>query len=407
MTLHGTSVWMCVVVSVSLIQHRSHATTVAGLSVDPPENIKITDPGHLGQLNIEWNRPSSLENLTDCTIRYQLRYFDTYTKRWKSVRTLRLFYTAQFDLEKPVQVRMLTLLKGACTSGTEILGDEVEVVNTPEHSGVPGSRIKDFGCVYFNKEYMECTWESGSAEASDSKHYLYYWHREMRGTEECPEYIPSPEIRRGCRFPSESLLEFSDFNICVNGSSVAGALKPAFYSLAVQNHVKPAPVSDLQVFLNDTMLRAEWEPPAGPVPDQCLEYQFERATVSQDGSKQQQTSLTEETILKFHQEPENTRNCIRVRSKVNAYCADTGFWSEWSRSMCDSETGPKMTDYKPLWNGLPLILACGVIVVFIFCLTLWIFSKMWRNRKEQKHVPVTLYQEKVQKVFPSIFSPVI
>lgn len=61
-------------------------------------------------------------------------------------------------------------------------------------------------------------------------------HREMDETEECPEYIILNEVRRGCRFPHQSLLEFSQFNMCVNGSSPAGSLRAAFFSLDVQNY---------------------------------------------------------------------------------------------------------------------------------------------------------------------------
>lgn len=58
----------------------------------------------------------------------------------------------------------------------------------------------------------------------------------MQETKECPEYVRSHESRTGCRFPPMTLLEFSEFNICVNGSSEAGDLEPAFFSLAVQNY---------------------------------------------------------------------------------------------------------------------------------------------------------------------------
>lgn len=58
----------------------------------------------------------------------------------------------------------------------------------------------------------------------------------MDETKECPEYIILSEGRSGCRFPRESLLEFSKFNICVNGSSPAGSLKMAYFSIEVQNH---------------------------------------------------------------------------------------------------------------------------------------------------------------------------
>lgn len=51
--------------------------------MDPPENIKIIDPGHLGYLKIEWSPPDSLHDLSNCTVYYQLRFYDTYTGRWK------------------------------------------------------------------------------------------------------------------------------------------------------------------------------------------------------------------------------------------------------------------------------------------------------------------------------------
>lgn len=58
----------------------------------------------------------------------------------------------------------------------------------------------------------------------------------MDETKECPDYIIIDEVQRGCRFPHQSLLEFSEFNMCVNGSSAAGRLRAAFFSLEVQNY---------------------------------------------------------------------------------------------------------------------------------------------------------------------------
>ncbi len=52
-------------------------------TVDPPANIAITDPGFLGYVSIHWTRPAGLQNLTGCTVRYQLRYYDTYEERWR------------------------------------------------------------------------------------------------------------------------------------------------------------------------------------------------------------------------------------------------------------------------------------------------------------------------------------
>ncbi|XP_017316145.1 interleukin-13 receptor subunit alpha-2 [Ictalurus punctatus] len=408
MTLRQTSLWMCLVTFVLLTKHMSHSVTVAGVSVDPPENIKIIDPGHLGYLNIQWSPPGSLHDLVNCTVRYQLRFYDTYTGRWKGVQTSRLFYAAQFNLEKPIQVRMLTLLKGSCTNGSDILGEDVEFVHMPEHKGVADSRIRDFHCVYFNKEYMECTWEPGTVEPVNSKHYLYYWHRAMQETQECPAYVTSGERRKGCRFPPTSLLDFSEFNICVNGSSEAGDLEPAFFSLAVQNHVKPAAVSNLHLVHNGTLVHVEWAPPSGPIPEQCLEYEVEITTGNHNDSEKQ-TAVIDETAFDLHQDGVSDRKCFRVRSKVNIYCADDGFWSNWSQPRCIPETEPRSIVCMAPWSALLLltIIASVIVLVGTVCLILWMLKKMWKNRNEQKHVFRALYQEKVQKVIPPIFSPML
>lgn len=58
----------------------------------------------------------------------------------------------------------------------------------------------------------------------------------MEETKECPEYFGSSNNQRGCRFPRQSLLEFSKFNMCVNGSSPAGSLRTAYFSIEIQNY---------------------------------------------------------------------------------------------------------------------------------------------------------------------------
>lgn len=60
-----------------------HRHTVFFPTVDPPASIAITDPGFLGYVSIHWTQPAGLQNLTGCTVRYQLRYYDTYEERWR------------------------------------------------------------------------------------------------------------------------------------------------------------------------------------------------------------------------------------------------------------------------------------------------------------------------------------
>uniref|UniRef100_A0A673N578 Interleukin-13 receptor subunit alpha-2-like n=1 Tax=Sinocyclocheilus rhinocerous TaxID=307959 RepID=A0A673N578_9TELE len=397
--------WLSVFALLLLTQEpvSTSEVTACGLAVDPPANIEITDPGFLGYLSVHWTQPASLQNLTGCTVRYQLRYYDTYEERWRSVRTVKLTYAAQFDLEKPVKVRILTVLKCACTNGTEVQGEENEWVYTPETTGVAGSRIRDFHCVYYGKEYMECTWESGPVQPPNSQHYLYYWHREMDETKECPEYIILSEGRRGCRFPRESLLEFSKFNLCVNGSSPAGSLKMAYFSIEVQNHVKPTVVSSVHVSEIDGELKLDWSPPSGQVPEHCLEYEVESSITMENGKEKQMVLQNlEDTSYGVPREAESQKTCFRIRSKVNMYCADGGFWSDWS------QTKYKETQYIPKWTYLGLVglVVIGIAGVIILCLSLWILKKICIKKINKKDALYTLYKEKVNETMLTILSPI-
>lgn len=379
------------------------AAMACGVSVDPPASIEITDPGKLGYLTIHWTPPVSLQNLTDCKIRYQLGYYDTYEDRWKIVRTPKLSYSAQFDLEKPIKIRIVTLMKCTCTNGTEVQGEEAERVFTPDLTGVEGSRIRDFHCVFYKKEYMDCIWESGHVQPPNTKHYLYYWHMEMNEIQECPEYIVLSDVRRGCRFPRQSLLEFSNFNMCVNGSSAAGSLTTAFFSLEVQNYVKPEVISSIRISETDALLKLDWVPPSGLVPEQCLEYEVESNIRMTDGREQQHRKPLEETSYDFPKEGESKSTCFRVRSKMNTYCADQGFWSDWSQMKCTASE--KETLYIPAWGRLILVLVIGVVIVFVVCITLWNLKKTCIKNTRKKDGIYTLYKQKINENIPTILSP--
>lgn len=50
--------------------------------MDPPENLRVSDPGYLGLLRISWSPPASLSRSSDCRSSYQLEYFDCSSNSW-------------------------------------------------------------------------------------------------------------------------------------------------------------------------------------------------------------------------------------------------------------------------------------------------------------------------------------
>ncbi|XP_071317310.1 interleukin-13 receptor subunit alpha-2 isoform X2 [Trachinotus anak] len=356
-----------------------------GLTVDPPEDLVILDPGHLGHLEITWNPPANLINMTECPKLYQLEYFNTYKDSWTAIRTPRRSHSAQFDLMKDIRVRVYTLLNGPCTNGTMIKSTSyTELVQKPPSAGVAGTTVKDFVCVFYNMENMECNWKKNPKTPANSQQTLYYWHKELEQAEECPKYIISGGVRSGCNFTGKTLPDFTDINFCINGSSPEGPLKPTFSSLQIQNHVKPGTTEKLQLQTrSDGQLEVEWERPVGRVPGHCLEWEVEHSQEA-PGGKIALKILTEQTSLTLPLIHDNERNCLRVRSKLHKYCVDKSFWSEWSHPNCYPEM--REVAAEPQWDMVPVYIYIAIAIIAILVLTLCVVAalKVRSSRQEKK-----------------------
>ncbi|KAJ8281789.1 hypothetical protein COCON_G00043080 [Conger conger] len=317
-----------------LLVSKSHAQHE--ITVDPPWNIQIIDPGYLGQLNVTWALPKSLENRTDCAFRFQLQFFNTYEGEWTTIRTREQSYSAQFDLEKDVHVRLQTIVMGRCGGSEDVMSPAAEVLQRPLGIGLPGTKIKGFQCIFYEKEYMDCSWTKGHKARPQAKYHLYFWHRNMKRAKECPQYLYSHGHKSGCKFSWNSLLEFTEFNVCVNGSLAGAELQPAYFTMQLQNHVKPGVINTLSLETRPKgPVSLEWAPPKGRIPAGCLEFEVESTPEVTEGPMVR--NLTRETSFTVSPSVPCKTVCYRVRSRVHEFCSDDSFWSDWSHSYCLSE----------------------------------------------------------------------
>lgn len=382
-----TFIWSVILI---LILGWSQYILTDSLKVDPPVEVLIHDPGHFGHLHIHWKPPASLQNLTECALTFQLEYFNTYKARWTKIRTSQWSFNAQFDLEKEIRVRIYTLLTGECTNGSEFLMSTcyTEVVQQPAHLGPVGTRVQDFDCVFYRREYVECTWEKGQDETVGSQRFLFYWHSELEHAEECPSYIYTNHHRSGCNFTWQSLPDFTYVNFCVNGSSTNGILRPAFLSVQIQNQIKPAQTTVGHVQTrSDREVEVLWECPPGRVPKHCLEWEVEHKQKTRTGEQLLHKRVTTQMALKYTTQNNSESDCFRVRSRLHQYCADKGFFSDWSNWFCNSENS---TDHS---YGLEPVVLCALVGIAIFItivmlnlcgLALW---RMLKVRGEKKLNP--------------------
>ncbi|XP_035482680.1 interleukin-13 receptor subunit alpha-2 isoform X2 [Scophthalmus maximus] len=360
-----------------------------GFTVDPPEDLVIFDPGHLGHLEIRWSPPARLINKTECPKHYQLEYFSTYKGGWTAIRTPGRSYSAQFDLMKDIRVKVFTLLSGPCTNGTMVKSKSyTELVQKPLSTGVEGTRVKDFICVFHKMENMECKWGRSAKMPATSQQNLYFWHKQLEHAEECPEYIISGGVRIGCNFTGKVLPDFTDINFCINGSSAEGALKPTFISLQIQNHVKPGATEKLYLrTAPDTQLELHWECPVGSVPEHCLEWEVEHSQEGPDGKIASQI-LTQQKSLTLPLIHDDERNCFRVRSQLHKYCVDKSYWSEWSLPNCYPEM--KEVTPEPEWDMVRVYvyIAVAITAMLVLSLCLGTMIKVRSSRPEKKQDPL-------------------
>ncbi|XP_034406951.1 interleukin-13 receptor subunit alpha-2 isoform X2 [Cyclopterus lumpus] len=359
---------------------------------DPPEDLVISDLGHLGHLQIRWSPPASFMNMTECSKLYQLEYFNTYKNSWTAIRTVQPEHLAQFDLMKEVRVRVYTLLTGPCIGGTMVKSTRyTELVQKPSSTGVAGTAVQDFVCVYHNRQYLECNWGGNPKMPANSRQNLYFWHKGLKQADECPKYLISDGTRSGCNFTGNSLPEFSDINFCINGSSPEGPLKTTFFSLQIQNKMKLETTEELHLETGPgKQLKLHWEAPVWNSPGHCLEWEVEHKQEGPNGKIA--TISTKQMSLTLPFEHDSQRNCFRVRSKVNKYCAERSFWSEWSRPICHPEN--KEVAPEPGWDMVPIYVYIAVAITAILVLSLCVglvFRRISRRVKKPDSLLTNLF----------------
>ncbi|XP_013862076.1 interleukin-13 receptor subunit alpha-2 [Austrofundulus limnaeus] len=382
--------------------------TCSGLTVDPPEDLSVFDSGRLGYLDITWSPPSSLVNLTKCQIQYQLEYFNSFRNQWAVLRTTKKSYRAQFDLSKDVSVRVYTLMDGPCADNKMQMSENyTQLVQKPPSTGIADTEAKDFTCVFYNMERVECMWTRSLRTPADSQLSLYYWCKLLELAVECPKYILSGGVRSGCQFPRNSLAEFSDIIFCVNGSSSEGSLKPVFASLQIQNHIKPAAVEKMDLKTSsDEQLELLWENPVRILPGHCMEWEVEHSHERPDGNRTLRTIEIEETTsLTLPFSPHMERDCFRIRSKLSTYCVDKSLRSDWSDKVCYPEKVKAAPELKS--NLVPvyicIIVAVTILLVVSVCVWATIIMKKTEPEKKLDSLLASLFAKTSAFAAPTIF----
>ncbi|XP_026508713.1 interleukin-13 receptor subunit alpha-2 [Terrapene carolina triunguis] len=354
-------------------------------AVEPPRNLQIIDPGLLGHLYIEWQPPPSLLTLDQCTIKYKLKYRSTGDADWKVVFTKKLKYGDGFDLSKRTEAKVQTLLEGRCTNESEVKSDWTHATFQVPSQGDLESQIRDFHCVYYNWEHLTCTWQRGRLAPLGACYEFYYWYEGLDHAMQCSDYIQTHGRNTGCKLQNLRQAEYIDFNVCVNGSSESTQLRPSYFTFHLQNLVKPSPPEKLSVSISAYEdVHVEWSPPARGAPPQCLDYEVQLTEHDGDADAPWTAVSTQvETAFTFSQANRSRVSCVRVRGKTNMFCADKGFWSEWTRECF----------YVSRKDEKQLFILIAVVLSFLTVIIIFILAAQCKKRTngEKNISPTSLY----------------
>uniref|UniRef100_A0A8C6NDK1 Fibronectin type-III domain-containing protein n=1 Tax=Melopsittacus undulatus TaxID=13146 RepID=A0A8C6NDK1_MELUD len=299
----------------------------------PPQDLHITDPGLLGSLDIEWKAPPDAQSFNECTVKYRFEYHSAGDRDWKVIFTKKLKVRVGFDLSRIAEVRVQTLLEGRCTGGVEVQSDWIYATFQVPLQGKLESEVQNFHCIYHDWEYLKCTWQPGDLTPHSVQYGLYYWYEGLDHAVQCDSYVQEHGVNIGCVLQNLSQAEYKDLSICVNGSVATALLRPLYITLRLHNLAKPSPPEQLVVsMLAPQELHLTWIPPSGKTPPQCLEYEVQLA--EDDGENKASwvsVSTQMETTLTIYRANQSHISCARVRGRTNIFCADRGFWSEWTQ----------------------------------------------------------------------------
>ncbi|XP_075772354.1 interleukin-13 receptor subunit alpha-2-like isoform X2 [Pelodiscus sinensis] len=343
-------------------------------SVERPCNLQIIDPGLLGFLHLEWLPPPSLPTLDQCTVKYKLKYRSTGDADWQVVFTKRLKFGGSFDLGRGAEARVQTLLSGRCVNGSEVQSDWTHATFPAAAHGDPESQIRDFHCVYHNWEQLTCTWRPGPLAPPGARYQLYYWYEGLAQAAPCSDYIQQHGGNVGCNLQCLRQAEYTDFSICVNGSSEAARLRPAYFTFHLQNLVKPSPPEQLSVSVSaHKEVHVEWRPPTGAAPPQCLDYEVQLAGEAGGAEAAWAPAVVQgETTFAFSLSNDSHVSCVRVRGKTSMFCADTGFWSDWAHHCIHVSSKDENQ----------LIILTAVVLSFLALCIGCVFAAQLKNRKK-------------------------
>ncbi|XP_041431036.1 interleukin-13 receptor subunit alpha-1 isoform X2 [Xenopus laevis] len=315
-------------------------------------------------LRWEWKMPAGYQQCQFLT--------DVIPNTNQKTKTQHMFRT--LDVHKVDLNNQITFKVEAECNGTKIKPAESHVLL------IPGNKVyvKNFACIYFDEDYMNCTWEPVVDSVPATDYVLHYWDKQNSTASEgiinpsakfdqllnsgtpCQHYIYKDDIPLGCHFKTLSVTSL--FLMVIRDKS--NTIRPFVASVTPDEVVKLSP----PVIINTTRVPnhsifVQWTTTFKP----SCSYIDSEVEITNSKDKEEKKELLNDCTYarEFNAIPELTYK-VRVRVKLSAKISPSLLWSEWSEVHEIKGTGDRNITFYLLLILIPISVSIVTIIILIY-----------------------------------------
>ncbi|XP_077350107.1 interleukin-13 receptor subunit alpha-1-like [Lithobates pipiens] len=159
----------------------------------------------------QWN-PS--ENTANCSLKYsEIFLAKNITKKGKGANTYYKTHVREVDINKEI----LFTVQAVCDNTNIFSNNTTLSVQIATGKGNPNTSVRNFSCIWYHLEYVQCTWTPGRDAPPNVNYTLFYWtsgeilcpfnllrpkqfHDLLPTGSSCSNYTYSNGIPTGCQF---------------------------------------------------------------------------------------------------------------------------------------------------------------------------------------------------------------
>ncbi|KFO13511.1 Interleukin-13 receptor subunit alpha-1, partial [Balearica regulorum gibbericeps] len=230
-------------------------------------------------------------------------------------------------------------------------------------------------CVWYNLEYMVCTWHPGENASSDTNYTLFYWFDGLKNHKKCSNYSMHQGIF-GCTFNlsfPKGTNTYPAISILIRDDSEE--IRPVCASKNPTTLVKPATPRRVTLAKINDEIHVEWSE-SDTFPENCLFYEVKYHNGDLDTAQIIKVILhylqltdfffyVEKNYTSIPSIDPNSKYIFKVRAKPKPECYSSKLYSDWSE---EKSIGEKIdsTFYFVLIITIPLIVAVSTIILLVY-----------------------------------------